>query len=254
MLKTSLRCHVSAVGKATNMAQAAGPLMAIGRAIGLAMPGVVEDFTARRTRMISNGGFGEIFGHVDVAKPYPGGESGHLSCPIGRACRVTIDPFAWRVDKIFESRLLWDAPLDAFYRRTSERGITGGVTVPVHMPLSRVGAVGWMSINSDVDVDRVLATYSNELRLAAHLFMGHVYRERPDAMVVLPYASLTERELECLTWVAMGKTDADIAELIGRSQSTARFHVESAVTKLGVNNRTRAAAVASQMGMIRAVA
>ena len=121
MLKTSLRCHVSAVGKATNMAQAAGPLMAIGRAIGLAMPGVVEDFTARRTRMISNGGFGEIFGHVDVAKPYPGGESGHLSCPIGRACRVTIDPFAWRVDKIFESRLLWDAPLDAFYRRTSER-------------------------------------------------------------------------------------------------------------------------------------
>lgn len=254
MLKASLRCHVNAVGAAGGVAEAAAPLMAIGRAISLDLPAVIEDFTAKRIRMSTSGGFGEIFGPVIAPRPYPGSESAHHSCPIGRACRMTIDPFAWRVDRMFQTGFPWDSSLEVFNRRTAELGVFGGVTVPVHMPLSRVGAVGWLARDSEVDVDRVLATYSNELRLAAHLFMGHVYRERPDATVAPPYASLTERELECLTWVAMGKTDADIAELIGRSQSTARFHVESAVTKLGVNNRTRAAAVASQMGMIRAVA
>ena len=254
MLKASLRCHVNAVGDAKSVADAAAPLMAIGHAIGLDLPAIIEDFTAKRIRMSTSGGFGEIFGPVTAPKPYPGSENAHHSCPIGRACRMTIDPFAWRVDRMYQTGFPWDSAMDAFNRRTAELGVVAGVTVPVHMPVSRVGAVGWLARNSDVDVERILATYSNELRLAAHLFMGHVYRERPDAMVVLPYASLTERELECLTWVALGKTDADIAELIGRSQSTARFHVESAVTKLGVNNRTRAAAVASQMGMIRAVA
>ncbi|WP_293903144.1 LuxR family transcriptional regulator [Phenylobacterium sp.] len=254
MLRVSLTSHINAVGDATTLDDAALPLMAIGAAIGLELPGVVEDFTAKRWRTSVNGGFGELFGLLSPPKPHAGTESCQSHCPVGQACRVSIDPFAWRVASVLESAFPWDNRLDAFRRRTCELGIVGGVTVPVHMPMSRVGAVGWVAIDHEVDVDLILATYSNELRLAAHLFMGHVYRERPDAMVLLPHVALSERELECLTWVAMGKTDADIAELIGRSPSTARFHVESAVSKLGVNNRTRAAAVASQMGMIRAVA
>ena len=253
MPRVSLRCHVNAVGDAASMAAASLPLVAIGQAIGLDMPGVVEDFTAKVWRTSINGGFGELFGRPTVLDTNIGSGPGHAICPIAQACRISIDPFAWRVAKVLESGFPWDNQLDSFKRGTSERGIVGGVTVPVHMPMSRVGAVGWVAKNSEVDVDWILATYSNDLRLAAHLFMGHVYRERPDSMA-LPHVSLSDRELECLTWVAMGKTDADIAELIGRSPSTARFHVESAVAKLGVNNRTRAAAVASQMGMIRAVA
>lgn len=254
MLRDSLRSHVNAVGEAKCVADAALPLMAIGAAIGLELPGVVEDFTAKSWRASVNGGFGALFGLLTSPKINPDSDAWQSYCPIGQACRVSVDPFAWRVASVLKSGFPWDDRLDGFKRRTCELGIVGGVTVPVHMPMSRVGAVGWVAINHEADVDQILATYSNELRLAAHLFMGHVYRERPDAMVLLPHVSLSERELECLTWVAMGKTDADIAELIGRSPSTARFHVESAVSKLGVNNRTRAAAVASQMGMIRAVA
>lgn len=257
MPKVSLRSHVNAVGDAKSVADAALPLLAIGAAIGLELPGVVEDFTAKRWRASVNGGFGALFGLLTSTPRNTDSDAWQSNCPVGQACRVSIDPFAWRVARVLESGFPWDDGCDGlagFRRRTCELGIVGGVTVPVHMPMSRVGAVGWVAIDHDVDVDQVLANYSNELRLAAHLFMGHVYRERPDAMVKLPHVSLSERELECLTWVAMGKTDADIAELIGRSPSTARFHVESAVAKLGVNNRTRAAAVASQMGMIRAVA
>jgi len=126
--------------------------------------------------------------------------------------------------------------------------------VPVHMPASRVGAVGWLAVSEPVDLDGIVDTWGAQLRLAAHLFMDQVYRDRPDLPGMAAAAALSERELECLTWVALGKTDAEIGVLIRRSPATARFHINSAVEKLGVNNRTRAAAVASQLGLIRALA
>lgn len=253
MIRVSLNRHVSAVGSASSTIAASVPLRAIGEAIGLDMPGVVVDFTEKVWRTSINGDFSQLFGPPTLLEANIKFGPGHAICPIAQACRISVDPFAWRVASILESEFPWDSQLDSFKQVTSERGIVGGVTVPVHMPMSRVGAVGWVAKNSKVDVDRILATYCNDLRLAAQLFMGHVYRERPASMA-LQQVSLSNRELECLTWVAMGKTDIDIGELIGRSPSTARFHIESAVAKLGVNNRTRAAAVASQMGMIRAVA
>lgn len=256
MPKASLGRHIDTLSAAKSLVDAAPPLVEIGKAIGLDRPSVVEDFSAERLLMSRDGGLlGELFGWLPSFNKSPNADTAHLVCPIGRACRVATDPFAWRSAEIVTANLSWDHRTQEFWRRAVELGIVGGVTVPVHMPLSRVGAVGWLAVGHDADLDRIQGVHGNELKLAAHLFMGHVYRERPDATTtLLPNASLTERELECLTWVALGKTDGEIGELIGRSPSTARFHVESAVEKLGVNNRTRAAAVASQMGMIRAVA
>ena len=248
-----LRSYIDALADAADLESSAPPLVAIGKAIGLDRPAVVEDFTAERLLMSRNGGLlGELFGWLPSLNGSPNAQTSHHVCPIGRACRVAIAPFAWRAAEIGAAEIAWDHHLQSFWRRAAEQGIVGGVTVPVHMPLSRVGAVGWLAIGRDVDLDAILAAHSSELWLAAHLFMDHVYRERPDTTTLLPNAPLTERELECLTWVALGKTDVEIGELIGRSPSTARFHVEGAVEKLGVNNRTRAAAVACQMGMIRA--
>ncbi len=253
--KVSLTRFISALSEAEDLLESAPPLVDIGKAIGLDRPSVVEDFTAERLLMSRNGGLlGELFGWLPALNKSPTAETAHHVCPIGRACRVAVVPFVWRTQGILQAEASWDSRTKSFWRLVKEQGIVGGITVPIHMPLSRVGAVGWLSIGREVDLDGILARYSNELRLAAHLFMGHVYRERPDTTTLPQRAVLTERELECLTWVALGKTDSEIGELIGRSPSTARFHVESAVEKLGVNNRTRAAAVACQIGMIRALA
>ena len=253
--KVSLSRYITALSEAEDLLESAPPLVAIGVAIGLDRPAVVEDFTAERLLMSRNGGLlGELFGWLPALNKSPDAATAHHVCPIGRACRVAVAPFVWRTTEIVKAEATWDNRTRSFWRLVAEQGIIGGITVPVHMPLSRVGAVGWLAIGREVDLDGVLARHSNELRLAAHLFMGHVYRERPDPSTMPQRAVLTERELECLTWVALGKTDSEIGELIGRSPSTARFHVESAVEKLGVNNRTRAAAVACQIGMIRALA
>jgi DNA-binding CsgD family transcriptional regulator len=52
---------------------------------------------------------------------------------------------------------------------------------------------------------------------------------------------LTPRELEALRWIAEGKSNAEIAIILGISVSTAKQHVERILAKLGVENRTAAA-------------
>jgi DNA-binding CsgD family transcriptional regulator len=63
---------------------------------------------------------------------------------------------------------------------------------------------------------------------------------------------LTARERDVLSWVARGKTNAEIAELLWLAPSTVRKHLENVYTKLGV--RTRTAAVARFLGRIDAEA
>jgi DNA-binding CsgD family transcriptional regulator len=53
---------------------------------------------------------------------------------------------------------------------------------------------------------------------------------------------LTAREQEVLTWVARGRTNAQIAELLWLAPSTVRKHLENVYGKLGVKTRTAAAA------------
>src|SRR5277367_6610831 len=52
---------------------------------------------------------------------------------------------------------------------------------------------------------------------------------------------LNEREIEVLTWVARGKTSAEIAQILGLTKRTVDFHTDNARTKLGAATRTEAA-------------
>ncbi len=54
---------------------------------------------------------------------------------------------------------------------------------------------------------------------------------------------LTGRERDALTWVAAGKSDWEIAAILGLSQTTVRFHVDNARKKLGAVNRAQAVAL-----------
>ena len=56
---------------------------------------------------------------------------------------------------------------------------------------------------------------------------------------------LTTREGEVLSWLAKGKTNRDIAQILGLSPRTVDKHLEQIYAKLGVENRTAAAAVAT---------
>ena len=60
----------------------------------------------------------------------------------------------------------------------------------------------------------------------------------------LKHAALTARETEVLSWIAKGKTNRDIAEILSLSHRTVNKHLEHIYQKLGVETRAAAAAVA----------
>jgi DNA-binding NarL/FixJ family response regulator len=55
---------------------------------------------------------------------------------------------------------------------------------------------------------------------------------------------LTSREGEVLSWLSKGKTNRDIAQILGLSPRTVDKHLEQIYAKLGVENRTAAATIA----------
>ncbi len=64
----------------------------------------------------------------------------------------------------------------------------------------------------------------------------------------LASAALTPRETEVLSWLAKGKTNRDIGDILGMSHRTVNKHLEHIFEKLGVETRAAAAALATGHG------
>ena len=65
-------------------------------------------------------------------------------------------------------------------------------------------------------------------------------RASNDEQVLRTRLGVTAREAEVLTWLARGKTNRDIADVLGLSPRTVNKHLEGIYTKLGVENRSAA--------------
>jgi len=61
---------------------------------------------------------------------------------------------------------------------------------------------------------------------------------------------MSEREIEILRWVAEGHTNRQIAARFNITERTVNFHLNNAMTKLDVGNRTAAAVRAVVLGII----
>jgi len=79
-------------------------------------------------------------------------------------------------------------------------------------------------------------------RGGAQLLLLEKRDARAPAAASLTSYRLTQREVEVLMWVARGKTNKDIGEILGMSPRTVNKHLEHIYVKLGVETRTAAAA------------
>ena len=63
--------------------------------------------------------------------------------------------------------------------------------------------------------------------------------------------NLNDREIEVLTWVARGKTSAQIERKLSLAKRTVDFHIDNARIKLGAATRTEAVMKAAAGGLIK---
>jgi DNA-binding NarL/FixJ family response regulator len=76
-------------------------------------------------------------------------------------------------------------------------------------------------------------------------------RPSPATTTPLELADLTPRELEVLTLIGRGRSNADIAAELVVAQTTVKTHVARILAKLSLNDRAQAVIAAYETGLIR---
>jgi DNA-binding CsgD family transcriptional regulator len=136
------------------------------------------------------------------------------------------------------------------WQMTQEWGWQNGFVVPVHGPRGYFSYVSIASPERDLDL-----RIENRARLQMLALLAHdrcsalSLAARPDAASDSG-STLSERELECMRWVAAGKTDWEIGMILVISASTARFHIENVRRKLDAATRAQAVAILFARGLL----
>jgi DNA-binding CsgD family transcriptional regulator len=86
---------------------------------------------------------------------------------------------------------------------------------------------------------------------AAQFRSAYLLSEMTDSEAgATPADPLSDRERECLFWVAEGKTTDDVALIVGVSANTANRYIAHAIRKLSAANRAKAVAIAIRRGIL----
>ena len=212
-----------------------------------------HDIADKRTPVDVEGGLlaRDVFGWPDDDRVWWRNSRIALDSPLTAACRFESQPF-WANADGFRTRLpnsyLDSIDVTNFEKRAMTRAAIG---VPVHLPFGQIGAVSFNPLDPDkVDLEQEFMDWSDALGLYARTFISTYVQVMGSIQALPPESRLSKREVECLRWAAIGKTDLEISMIIGRSRATVRFHIHNAATKLDAVNRSQTVFKAAQLGYI----
>lgn len=148
--------------------------------------------------------------------------------PVHRASQKSLIGFRWSSVPDLISLSVRDGQiLDA----ARGFGLGGGFTVPANVPGEMLGSCSFVAAN-DVDLDDTVLPYA---QLAGQFAFEAV--RRMDGPRRTPTAVLTDRQVECILWVGRGKTDWEIARILGVSPNTVVEHLRNARERYAASSR-----------------
>lgn len=156
------------------------------------------------------------------------------SDPVHRASQLTNVGFRW--SRLPQMVILTPRDLDIL-ARSRRAGIGEGVTVPAHVPGESAGSCSFATTNGrNIRADWLpLAQLVGALAFEGARQLSGVRKLAADR------PRLTDRQRDCLYWAARGKTDYEIAIILGLSHETVIQHVKQARGRYGIASRTQLA-------------
>jgi LuxR family quorum-sensing system transcriptional regulator CciR len=169
-----------------------------------------------------------------------------LNCsdPVHRACQRTALGFAWsELPSII--RL---TPRDHYIlQRASNEGIGEGFTVPAHLPGEFSGSCSFATAKgSRIQFENLTLAQL----VGSFAFQAARRLASKKAGNYAPPVHVSNRERECLVWIGRGKSDADIATILGISEHTVHQYVKHARANYDVVSRSQLVAHALFAGSI----
>ena len=119
----------------------------------------------------------------------------------------------------------------------------GGILERVALTLTRRNAP--LTAEEGIEFGRALAGLADRIEQAVGILRQLVEQVNPQALH--DDLKLTPRELEMITHLAEGRTNAEIAKFCWISQNTVKFHLKNLFKKMGVRDRGQAMMIARAM-------
>jgi DNA-binding CsgD family transcriptional regulator len=157
----------------------------------------------------------------------------HADTPGGGAHRIS--------DSLGTAQFHESAIYNEYYRRI---GIDHAVAVPLFVDRGLLVSFVLNRKGRDFS-NRDCALLDLVREPLAALYRNLLARKNDRGFAALP---VTPREREVLSWLAAGKTDKDIGEILGMSPRTVQKHLQHIYEKLGVETRTAAVVRAMELG------
>lgn len=164
--------------------------------------------------------------------------------PVVQGCYQRFHPVDWKM-------LDWSSPRARnFMGEAADAGVGNqGLSVPIRGPNGQFALFTASSRSSDQTWERYARNNVGELILVAH-FINQKALELDNGTDIQKTASLSPREIDTLSLLAMGYSRAQAADSLSISEHTLRVYIESARFKLGAQNTTHAVAKAIAHGLI----
>jgi DNA-binding CsgD family transcriptional regulator len=171
--------------------------------------------------------------------------------PIYLRCRFESLPFGNVYADLWKELAVLSPAQQQMKKDVERLGVVSQITVPVHLALGRTACVLW-STCEPADIDGILAACGHQLLAIGHLFMAVMQplHDQTTRARERELAYLSDRQIECLYWLANGKTIAETAIILEISTHTVRQHLRIIVERLHAVNTVHAVALAAQFGII----
>jgi DNA-binding CsgD family transcriptional regulator len=156
-----------------------------------------------------------------------------VSDPVHRASHVTSRGFPWSRLQDFITLTTGDRRLLDLGRA---QGIVNGFTVPANVPGEIPGSCSFAN-GADRPLDPEILPMAQLAGLFAFESARRLWSVRTIADQTPPPV-LTDRQRDCVLWVARGKGDWEISRILGVSEETVARHIKQACERYGVSKRT----------------